>query len=502
MGKIAVYLSNDNLSLIEATAHRDALNIERYVKIPIPMGAIINGVIIQEEMVKDVIKQLKQYHVNEVHLVIDSGQIIFKHITIPKLKKNEIYQYIKEELSTLSQESSDLIYDYAYLDKMENIKGASSILAVAANRQLVDTYIHLFKECGIQILDIDFAISGLIRMTKEFPGFSNKTYIISKVNQRHLLSSLFIANEYSYTYRTRLMTEKNTEAFTNELMGTLSHMIQSNNRSDSVTFIDELFFLGLTAKEEEKIYPVIEQQLNIKISQLPDIRRIHCIETSSTSFKLADYLLPTSYFFRKEGKGLKNKEIDLLSAFHRRDEEPKYYEYLKKSLLPIGLLLAFCAVGGFYTYKNHKINQENQQLENEIQNVQNQIKALGGEDLDQIQYYQEIVNDIETFNTQQANYPSIESRYVETIEETLLDNMTIRNIEYQRSEKSIEILVYSYDVLNFEKYVTSLKETNMFENVVYDQYQQVSEAVMEEVDGQTIMNQQTQYHSTITLTLQ
>ena len=128
MGKIAVYLSNDNLSLIEATAHRDALNIERYVKIPIPMGAIINGVIIQEEMVKDVIKQLKQYHVNEVHLVIDSGQIIFKHITIPKLKKNEIYQYIKEELSTLSQESSDLIYDYAYLDKYgEAIKSSKSV---------------------------------------------------------------------------------------------------------------------------------------------------------------------------------------------------------------------------------------------------------------------------------------------------------------------------------------------------------------------------------------
>lgn len=475
MKSTAVYLSSEQLVMVSAEPRRDVLRIEDYVRLPFPMGAMINGVIINDEAVKEQILQLKRKGIQEVHLIIDSGQILAKDVVVPKMKLKEIYQFVKDELSTISQNSEDMIYDFSYLDENSSAKGASQIFALGVERKLIDTYVQLFNDCGIAILSIDFAINSLIRFIRFLPGFMDKTYVLSQLDGNNLISTLFDNDEYALTYRSRIMAEKGTPEFQNEVINSISHMMQSTNRSDSLHRINNVFVFGLDDQEESDLCRNIENQLRIEARGLPTSKAIYAVkDREEEPFKLSHYVYPVAHFYRKNGSGLKNKELDLLKAYDRNDEPSPYEHILKLAIVPVVIILVFLIPFGYLTMNNMSLQKEIDQINDEIEKYNLAIQATDSTAYGKLSNMQITLDSIETLNEKISQIPSLNKSYINSIQKSLIGGMSIDTISYVRDTQTITLSISSTNVQNVEKYVKNLKKVDSFSTVNYTGYNEVT----------------------------
>lgn len=295
-----VYLSSENIKLIVGSDdHNDMIKIYDFQKYPFAEGAMINGVITDEFEVKTTLKKVAEAGYNNVSLVIDSGQILSKSSIMPKMKSSQIIQFVKDELSSLGENSEDLIYDYAYLGPSEEGKGASQILCCALERKLISNYLDIFKECGIEINAIDFSINILSKLTQELTGFDDKTYMISILDGNNMTSVLFEKNHYKLSYRSRIIAARSDAAYGDEIASNIAHIYQFSKSGENSVPIEKVLFCGLL-DEEAIVKERIRETIKIEAEDFPTSRSIYIVnEGNKEAFELDDYILPVGFLFRK-----------------------------------------------------------------------------------------------------------------------------------------------------------------------------------------------------------
>lgn len=145
----ACYLSNHNMQIVDGSYEGGHLKIQKSDNYEIPAGALINGVITDEENVLEVLKQVKTTGVDDMSIVIDSGKILVKNEVIPKMKPKEIQALCKNELADLHNDDLDLVYDYRIIrDKLPDGPGME-VMFIAVETALIESYISVFKTVGI-----------------------------------------------------------------------------------------------------------------------------------------------------------------------------------------------------------------------------------------------------------------------------------------------------------------------------------------------------------------
>lgn len=295
--KSAIYISSENIYVVSAEKKRDALRIIDYFQIPLDEGTMINGIITQEEALRKKLLMVYTKGIREVSLIIDSGKILAKTTTIPKMKEKEIIQFIKDEVSVIDSNAKDLVYDYAYLGEDEEIKGASQTLYVAVSRELLKSYIDLFNEVGIEIKHIDYSTHILVLLARYLPGLIDKTYALCQFDGQHLISFLFINNEYILNNRTRIYAQKGTPEFINEVLSVISRMKQFVIGQGEQ--LDVLFFFGLESELEQQLFTQIENVFHIPTKNSHHSKSVYAVKEHEVPFNVNDYVYPVGYLWRK-----------------------------------------------------------------------------------------------------------------------------------------------------------------------------------------------------------
>lgn len=294
-----IYISNENISVITAEVKRDVLRVEDYFHIPLKEGTILNGVIIDDQEMKNSLKQVYDRGIHEAALIVDSAKILAKTASVPRMNEKEVLQFVKDELSAVDENSEDIVYDFAYLGEDDSAKGASKILCVGIERKFIESYLDVFNDAGIAILGIDYAINVLINLVKELHGFLDKTYAISQVDGQNLISVLFINNEYALTNRSRIFATRGTPDFENEVMNAVSQLKQFASSSQQDLPMSDIYFFGLEEKEEVELFERVRSTLNLMANRLPSSKAIYAVKNNDTVFDVNDYAYPIGYFKRK-----------------------------------------------------------------------------------------------------------------------------------------------------------------------------------------------------------
>lgn len=298
MSQNVVYISNEKISVVRATVKRDAIRVESCFQIPLREGTMLNGIIIDDRALKDGLKQVAEHNIHEVDLIVDSAKILAKTASIPKMKEKQVLQFVKDEFATAeNNQQGDYVYDYAYLKADETAKGASKILCVGVEREFITNYIEAFKEVGITLNSIDYAINSCINLTQELPGLLNKTYAITQVDGQNLVSVVFMNNEYSLTNRSRVFSNRGTSEYENEILGVVSQLKQFTSSSQYQQSLSELYFFGLETEEENDLFKRIKELFNIDASRLPKAKAINVV--GETTFDLNDYVYCLGHLKRK-----------------------------------------------------------------------------------------------------------------------------------------------------------------------------------------------------------
>ena len=294
-----IYISNENVQVVVGEVQRDIVRVLDYFRIPLREGTILNGVIIDDYGLKAVLKQLSEKGINEVKLVVDSAKILAKPAVIPTMNDKQVIQFVKDELSLVDDNSEDVVYDYAYLGEDDNTKGASKILCVGVERKFIQSYIDVFAEEGIELVGIEYAIDVLISLTKQLPGFLDKTYAIMEVDGNNLTSVLFMNNEYSLTNRSRVFSTKGTSEFESEIINAVSQLKQFATSSNHKKPIDDIYIFGLDSGMQTSLFEKISSSLRITAQLLPRSKSIYAVKDLDKKFDINDYVYPIGYLQRK-----------------------------------------------------------------------------------------------------------------------------------------------------------------------------------------------------------
>ncbi|OGO90539.1 MAG: hypothetical protein A2Y17_01570 [Clostridiales bacterium GWF2_38_85] len=273
----SVYLSNENLVVVSGKETKAGVSVNSFVTIPLFEGAVINGMIINDDIIRSNLKRLCYKGVipkKDIKLVFDRSTILIKFIRIPKLKSQNILELVKNTFVGAAEAREELVYDYSIIKEENNKDGSNLILATAVEKSLIEEYVELFTSCGIKLSSIDIAINSILKFQRHCPNFKNSTFIISFVDADNVFSLLFVDGKYSFSNRFRLISERGTTVSTSEYQGFLSTIIQFNKAQKGNNEIEYALFCGL--KENESLLcDELSSSLGLRVEQLTNCPSIN-----------------------------------------------------------------------------------------------------------------------------------------------------------------------------------------------------------------------------------
>lgn len=266
-----LFMSNRRIMILEGSFRRSKILINKIVEHDLPEGSLINGVIIDEAVIADSLKELwveNKLSRKGLQIVIDSTQFQIKNATFPKLREAATQELVRNEFIG-NERYSDPIFDYMVLrDNPANPK-MQDVLCCGVESSFIHSYDELFQEAHVQIRSIDTALGGIWKLIDFLPLFQNKTCILLIFNGENLLTVLLENGLYKYSSRARLLAERYTEEFAIAIQRAVSSIQQFQAVDSSGFSITDAYFCGCEQVVVDFCKPNI-QNLGLKAQLLPD----------------------------------------------------------------------------------------------------------------------------------------------------------------------------------------------------------------------------------------
>lgn len=297
----AIYFSNDKLRLVTGAVKGSRIMIDRFATVDLPEGALINGVITDEELLQNALSQLKsEYALKSALIVIDSSNILTKRCTVPFLGTKQLLNFTKEELKNSGDTYEDLIFDYSVLETKNGEEKTGTILCCAAERRILERYQQLFAAAGIKLKSIDIVLNTMVKMVEKTPALQEKSYILSVVENEYMMSALFINGVYVFANRSRVFSSRGSDAFCGEILDKIGSMIQFNRSEQRTEEIESAYFYGLSERELS-LCRQMAGSLPASIDEMPDCIAVSCPNDPANAFSMSDYFIPIGGLIRKRG---------------------------------------------------------------------------------------------------------------------------------------------------------------------------------------------------------
>lgn len=250
---ISVYFSGQGMKIALGRSTPKKIIVKRLIVTPIERDAIINGVITNDISLKEDIKAVwKRYRLpkKNIRIVIDSSSVLVKPLTVPVTKRENLNNIIRHEFSDVGT-AEEMLVDYSVEDPhLEN--GGASVIAYAADRAFIGSYIDLFSEIKAEIKSINVSQNSCIKFLKLTGVTQDSNCILAVIDGNILSLLLFVNGIYRFSNRSRLISEKGTSEYTDEIAAAISSIIQFN-KSERSGDITDIYFCGSDSRSRELI---------------------------------------------------------------------------------------------------------------------------------------------------------------------------------------------------------------------------------------------------------
>ncbi|WP_343246431.1 type IV pilus biogenesis protein PilM [Diplocloster hominis] len=268
----SIYLSNQNIQILTGSGGRSKVSVKNVFQAKAPEGSLINGVITSEAELAECLGRLwSQYRLprTNVGLVIDSTKFVTKILTLPAVKGNKLQELVKREFSDLGDREK-LLFDYMILNK--DSKGRMlKILAAAAERDFIGSYVQLFEKLKISISSVNVALAAELKILDIHPALRGRTCILELLDGDNLVNTLIVNGEYKYSSRSRLFQEHGTEGFALDIARNVSGILQFHASERSEYAITDVFLGGFSKENEMLCVDSIRSlNANLQTALFPD----------------------------------------------------------------------------------------------------------------------------------------------------------------------------------------------------------------------------------------
>ena len=241
-----VYISNNSVKVITAVpSKKNKINISAFYEESFEEGCILNGIIMNSFVLKDLIADMWKKHnlpTKNIYLVVNGSSITTKHMKIPQMAPNSVVSFIRTEFKDMDGIQNMLI-DYSVIVP-KNQDGSCSIFAVISTKEFVSSYIDLFHELKIEIGVIDLQQNCIIKLMKSMKSLTDKTFAVAILENNTLIECLFSNNDFVTTRRSRIFSTPEEDTFQREIGQHINSLIQFQKAEQTGAEITEFFLCG------------------------------------------------------------------------------------------------------------------------------------------------------------------------------------------------------------------------------------------------------------------
>lgn len=471
----SVYLSNDNMQILEGTGSGKQITIQKIYNIRIPEGAMLNGAIISEYLFGEAIQSVwDRFKLPKtgIHLVVESTQFFTKVITVPKQNEKKMLETVKREFSEIEAQENYL-FDYRMIEEYKKT-GLCQVICSAADLDFIKSYVDFFKEKQIGIESIDIGLNTQLKFYEMIPDIVKHTFVISILDGRNLISTLIVDGKYKYTSRSRIFSDRGTEDFGIEVTKTMSSIMQFHSAEKIEHEIENVFLGGFDETDFGICASMIselglaaerpEEEWGVKMPSQDQVYSDYNLEGSSAM--VLDYMYAVG--------GLLNpkKDLNYFKSYQLRQKNEKSAPVPWKAFVPAGSVIAVGVIVSAVLFtmnfmQDKKMDEVSDYLASSANTEKYQeIKAMEAEAdlMDQSIQTGKLAWDVK------ASYPVADSLVEQKVKECAGDKVSITVDSYEAETGVYKFTAMAAQVTDIYDFINQLKETEQFADLEYSGY--------------------------------
>lgn len=462
-----VYFSNEGIQIIQGSMKREQLIVSHFQTLPFETGTLINGVITNEEAVKQIIADAMKANKNifkNLKLIIDSSLIATKNVEVPKLKPKELDALAVTEFEDSAGNYEELLVDYS------SIPGPNgrNMLCCGIEKRVLASYINLFKSMKIPVMSIDVGLNTIIQYVSASKDYRGMTFSVNVLDGKNLVSILFENGIYVFSNRSRLMAERGTTAFGEELSEKLSSLIQFNKAQRSEYALNMSVYAGMDEYELEILKAVIFDPA-ISLFIIPQTSNIKIGFKIEEVFDFGKFIYPIVGFFT----GI--KPINLAAVYKKSNMVKKDIPVALKALIvPVGMIVIFLLLFGIFWALRFNAAKNLAEANSYINDPSNQEEYMQAKTLtEEVDGINVQVANMEKINTAINSNPQIISEKLNHMVTLCNGVIELNSLNYTGTTGAIQVQAMAKTEQDASAYVDRLKSTQYFTELEYTGYEKV-----------------------------
>ena len=462
-----VFLSNTNIQIASGSSAADGVKVSKLISSPLPEGAVLNGVVMDQEKLTEAIKLA--WHANklpksEVTLIINSPQLRANRVDAPLLADKKTSEFIERETRNSEYgRFQNPVTGWYVVSKNPKVK-TQHVVYETAEVDFVNKYVEIFANTGLKLK----AIHNGVQLATEFfsKQAAGKTVLYMILDGKSLVTIFFSEGKYYYDSTSRVFAQPGTPEFAREIYSSISSIRQFISAQHLTETVKDILFSGLTYSQVNQLANDIlniDSAADISLAQPPQGTSI---AGDQTQFPFFIYPIAGLRRIDERMSILKNKKQT------KKEEEDK--SGIKKLIIPFSIILAVVLLGyGVCFMIDMKKKSELKALEkynndpNVIAQV-NQYDAMYNNmaDMGKIQ------GGVDLLKADLDSYPIPDSSINKKIlEAAYKHDVAVEFNSYSASSGIFSITAYSPEVNDINLFIADLMAMDIFENVNYTGYE-------------------------------
>jgi type IV pilus assembly protein PilM len=165
---VAIDIGSSAIKMLELTGNAKRRRLKNFAVEPLPKGAIENGLFVDPIAITDVLKKMvKQMGVKgrRTAVSISGAGAMIKKVVINAGKDATVMEQVDFHASQAFQiDPAEMYYDHAEMGLAPNGSDGVEVLLVGARREIVEQYVTVIKEAGMQLGIVEAGALSLVNM--------------------------------------------------------------------------------------------------------------------------------------------------------------------------------------------------------------------------------------------------------------------------------------------------------------------------------------------------
>ena len=286
----SVFISDETVAAVCASETGKSFKITGCTRRDVPPGTITAGRIADGERFRELLRDLftvRGIEKSDVTLVLDATMT--QIMDVPIVSPARIRRLVANEFEAQYGAGIPLLCDYCVINGATSSAGGR-IIGCAVERETVEKYMETFGSLGIKLRSATVAVQSILHLSSFLNArIARRTFVLSLLYGRRMISYLFNAGEYTVMVHNTMMQDRGSAAAAVELSRNLSALSQYNAAQQESLRIETVYVTGMQG-QELGYCGEISANLNVGVEQLKSVFKVKGGSRLEELFNHGDYI--------------------------------------------------------------------------------------------------------------------------------------------------------------------------------------------------------------------